>query len=240
MLNEVTVGRYFDDLGRLLDSLGLKEKPSQTWNCDETGLQFTHNPSCVIAKKGSKTLHARTPNSKENVTVLACMNASGSAMPPMCVVKGKTVKSVQGFATHDTPKDTAWTFQESAWMCDVLGEEWFRHVFLRQCGPARPQVLLLDSHSSHEVVELLYLAQQENIHLVALPPYTTQELQPLDKERERMEKKEKAEKKERKKEERKRKAQEKKDEKNRKQAAARAKRAKVVPSAESVNTDVMQ
>ncbi|GFR73866.1 ATPase family AAA domain-containing protein 1 [Elysia marginata] len=29
MLNEVAVGRYFDDLGRLLDSLGLKDKPSQ-------------------------------------------------------------------------------------------------------------------------------------------------------------------------------------------------------------------
>ncbi|GFR73869.1 ATPase family AAA domain-containing protein 1 [Elysia marginata] len=25
-------------------------------------------------------------------------------------------------------------------MCDVLGEEWFRHVFLRHCGPARPQL----------------------------------------------------------------------------------------------------
>ncbi|GFR59260.1 jerky protein [Elysia marginata] len=114
MLNEVTVERYFGDLGRLLDLLGLKDKPSQIWNCDETGLQFTHNPSRVIAKKGSRTLHARTSNSKENVTVLACINASGSAMPPMCVVKGKTVKSVQGFAIHDAPKDTAWRFQESA------------------------------------------------------------------------------------------------------------------------------
>ncbi|GFR61927.1 tigger transposable element-derived protein 6-like protein [Elysia marginata] len=121
MLNEVTVGRYFDDLGRLLDKLGLKKKPSQIWNCDETGLQFTHNPSLKIAKKGSRTLHARASNSKENVTVLACINALGSTMPPMCFVKGKTVKSVHGFATHDTPKDIAWTFQESAWMCDVLG-----------------------------------------------------------------------------------------------------------------------
>ncbi|GFR59263.1 DDE-domain-containing protein [Elysia marginata] len=62
-----------------------------------------------------------------------------------------------------------------------MGEEWFRHVFLRHCGPARPQVRLLDSHSSHEVVELLHLAWKENIHLVALLPHTTQELQPLDK-----------------------------------------------------------
>ncbi|GFS26110.1 tigger transposable element-derived protein 1 [Elysia marginata] len=88
MLNEVTVERYFGDLGRLLDSLGLKDKPSQIWNCDETGLQFTYYLS---------------------------------------------------------------------------------------------QVWLLDSQSSHEVVELLHLALKGNIHLVALPPHTTQELQPLDK-----------------------------------------------------------
>jgi hypothetical protein len=37
-------------------------------------------------------------------------------------------------------------------MCDVLGELWFKDVFLAHCGPERPQLLFLDSHRSHEVL----------------------------------------------------------------------------------------
>ena len=52
--------------------------------------------------------------------------------------------------------------------------------FLKHCGPERPQVLVLDSHSSHEVLALLECAKKENIHLMALPPHTTHWLQPLN------------------------------------------------------------
>ena len=37
MLNPVVATNYFNDLDALLDKLDLKEKPDQTWNCDETG-----------------------------------------------------------------------------------------------------------------------------------------------------------------------------------------------------------
>ncbi len=65
-------------------------------------------------------------------------------------------------------------------MCDLLGEEWFSGVFLRNCGPDRPQILIMNSHSSHETLGLLERAKQENIHILALPPHTTHHLQPLD------------------------------------------------------------
>lgn len=65
-------------------------------------------------------------------------------------------------------------------MTDALGEQWFEEVFLKYCGPHRPQLLILDSHRSHEVLGLLQMAKANGIHILALPPHTTAWLQPLD------------------------------------------------------------
>ena len=59
--------------------------------------------------------------------------------------------------------------------------EWFENVFLKECGPQRPQLLIVDSHCSHEPLDLIQLAQAENITLLNLPSHCTHYLQPWDK-----------------------------------------------------------
>ncbi|XP_033730751.1 uncharacterized protein LOC117320202 [Pecten maximus] len=181
MLNKPVIDSFFVDLNKVVTELNLQKKPHLIWNADETGKQFEHSPSNVCTKKGTRALQSRTNNSRENVTILACINATGNAMPPLCVAKGKTRKCLQSFNTVDAPDGTLWTYQNKAWMCDILGDEWFNNVFLKHCGPERPQLLIMDSHSSHEVLSLLEKAKQENIHILALPPHCTHALQPLDK-----------------------------------------------------------
>ena len=102
-------------------------------------------------------------------------------MPPLCVVKGKTQRSLQSFATQDGPEGTIWSYQANAWMDDDIGHQWFQQVYLANCGPARPQLLVLDSPHSHEVLDMLEIAQEQEIHVLVLPPHTTHALQPLDK-----------------------------------------------------------
>ncbi|XP_050392731.1 uncharacterized protein LOC126811204 [Patella vulgata] len=181
MLNKVVVHKYFQDLGKIISDIDLKEHPGRIWNCDETGMSYEHDPVKVIARKGTKNLPGRTTNNRENITVLGCINAAGACMPPMFIVKGKTNRCLNGFATLDAPNGTIWTYQERAWMNDFLGQEWFNNVFLKHCGPDRPQLLILDSHGSHEVTELLVKARANDIYILALPPHTTHHLQPLDK-----------------------------------------------------------
>ena len=65
-------------------------------------------------------------------------------------------------------------------MNDDIGVQRFTKVFIKNCGEARPQLLILDSHQSHEVLEMLELAEKERIHILALPPLTTHMLQTLD------------------------------------------------------------
>jgi len=98
----------------------------------------------------------------------------------MLVVKGKTTCCLHGFNTDAAPIGTMWEFQQNGWMTDVIGEKWFKQVFLANCGPHRPQLLILDGHSSHESLAILETAMKERIEILALPPHTTHYLQPLD------------------------------------------------------------
>ena len=180
MLNPVVVTNYFNDLDALLYKLDLKDKPDQIWNCGETGKNFEHRPVKVIAAKGEKSVVGRTSASSSNITIMACVNAAGRTMPPLFVVKGKTSKSVHGFSTSAAPVGTKWFMQKNGWMTDSIGERWFEEVFLAQCGDQRPQLLVLDGHSSHESLAILELAIQHDIHILCLPPHTTHALQPLD------------------------------------------------------------
>ncbi|XP_069114339.1 uncharacterized protein [Argopecten irradians] len=101
-------------------------------------------------------------------------------MPPMLIGKGKTSKSLFGYNTKEASEGTIWSFQDRAWMNNSIWEQWFGEVFLANCGADRPQLLLLDGHGSHETLGLLKMAEEENIHIMALPPHTTHYLQPLD------------------------------------------------------------
>ena len=179
-MNKENVDEYFEDISKHTDNID----PSHIWNMDESGFSFQHRPSKIICQKGLKSIGSRVSNTRQNITVMACVSASGQVMPPMFIVRGKTNKSLNGFNPLDAPPGSVWTWcveQEKGYMEDSLGVEWFKEVFLRHCGPHRPQVLIFDQHHSHEVYELLELAVHENITLITLPPHTSHWLQPLDK-----------------------------------------------------------
>lgn len=162
-----------------MDGLHLFDKPYAVWNCDEMSKNFEHSPSRVVAAKGEDCV-SRTSSKSTNITVMACVNGAGRRMPPMLVVKGKTTKSLHGFNTQAAPTGSRWFYQKNGWMEDSIGEKWFNEVFLQFCGSTRPQLLILDGHSSHETLAILMRAIEENIHILAMPPHTTHYAQPLD------------------------------------------------------------
>jgi hypothetical protein len=110
---------------------------------------FEHAPVKVVATKGEQCV-GKTSAKSTNITVMACVSASGKRMPPMFVVKGKTNRCLRGFNVEADPLNSSWAYQTNGWMDDTIGELWFTEVFLKYCGPERPQLLVLDGHSSHE------------------------------------------------------------------------------------------
>jgi hypothetical protein len=100
-------------------------------------------------------------------------------MPAFIIVKSKTPRLLPSYDIHEGPESTEWRYQKKAWMDDVLGVDWFINVFLKYCGSQRPQLLILDSHNSHETPGLLEEALHNDIELIVLSPHTTH-LCPLD------------------------------------------------------------
>ena len=152
-------------------------KADRIWNADESGFPLQHKNGKVLAPRGSRTVYSVTSSSKQQITTLACINAAGSAIPPMHVFPGERFRSnpLEG-AVHGAYLGRS----TSGWMNAELFNGWLTHHFSKSIPPARPVVLLLDGHSSHINLETSKYARKEGILLYCLPPHTSHALQPCD------------------------------------------------------------
>ena len=171
--NEV-LDKWFNDFEEFLKSNDLLNKADRIWNAR---FPLQHKSGKVLAPRGSKTVYAVTSSSKQQITTLACINASGSAIPPMHVFPGERFKSnpLEG-AVHGAYLGRS----TSGWMDTDLFNGWLTNYFSKSIPPTRPVVLLLDGHSSHINLDTAKCARKEGILLYCLPPHTTHVLQPCD------------------------------------------------------------
>ena len=174
-LNEETIQAYFDLLKEVLLEYKLMDLPCQIYNVDETGIPLDHRPPKVVTKKGQKKVRSRTSGNKSQITVIGCVNAGGSHMPPFVIFDAKNLN--HAWTTGEVPGTTYGTSQKG-WVDTELFKGWLTNHFLQFAVSARPLLLLLDGHSSH--FQLIHFAKDHDIILFCLPPHTTHESQPLD------------------------------------------------------------
>lgn len=120
---------------------------------NETGITMSHKPGKIIAKRGVKTIHGKA-GSREMLTVDACANASGTAIPPHCIMPGKTRRALQGYGIENLPresqlKEAKFSVSESGWTKDGIARLWFEQTFLPNIGNERPELLIFDGDGSH-------------------------------------------------------------------------------------------
>lgn len=80
---------FYDLLKKVIVEKGLIELPAQIWNLDETS--FCHDPTKlkIVGEKG-KAAHRTTQGcGRANTSVLACVNAAGTLLPPLIIYEGK-------------------------------------------------------------------------------------------------------------------------------------------------------
>ena len=68
---------YFDKLMYVLQKNKLMDSPSQIYNVDEIGMPLDHRPPKIVSKRGQKKVRSRTSGNKSQVTVIACVGATG-------------------------------------------------------------------------------------------------------------------------------------------------------------------
>ena len=80
--DEEVIASYFDLLENTLVQNNILDSPSKIYNCDETGMPLNPKPLKGVCQKGMKDPSHVTGNSKSQISILACTNAAGYALPP--------------------------------------------------------------------------------------------------------------------------------------------------------------
>lgn len=168
---------YFDLLKATLDENNLFDQPQRIYNCDEAALYLNKSTQKVVVPIRQKHAHSLAVATSEHISVHCCVNAAGSAIPPMVIFSG----SLPGGPYHKNgPINALYSASESGFMNKHMYFEWFEKCFLKHCVPERPVLLIQDGASSHVSVPLLKSAIANDVILLSLPPKTTHILQPLD------------------------------------------------------------
>lgn len=71
---------------------GLLDSAHLIFNCDESRFPMDHEGGKLIDVKGWKHFWALSSNSRDRITVLACVSASGYAMPPLIIYDQKNIR----------------------------------------------------------------------------------------------------------------------------------------------------
>ncbi|KAM9728786.1 uncharacterized protein ACNS7B_016605 isoform 2-T2 [Menidia menidia] len=77
------VDQFFCLFSTLLDKHGLRDKPHQIYNCNETGFQLGRK-RVALPKSGSPGCKP-APGSRDHISVLACFSAAGEDIPPSII-----------------------------------------------------------------------------------------------------------------------------------------------------------
>jgi hypothetical protein len=175
--NKPQVDRFFEGLSGLMNKYNFK--PSQIYNCDETGITTVQKHSKVLSMKSNRQVGKLTSAERgKNVTVLFCMSASGLFIPPFFIYPRQRINERLKIGAPDESVAEA---QPNGWKTAELFLKWMKH-FARFSRPTiqAPVLLVLDGHCSHKDLQVVNFARENYIHMLSTPPHTTHKLQPLD------------------------------------------------------------
>ena len=154
------------------------------YNFDETGYAMGLVATAKVVTRADLTgkPFLIQPGNREWVTSIECINASGWALPPCIIFKGKI--HIEGWYQDEAlPHDWRIEVSPNGWTTDEIGLRWLQNLFIpatngRTAGDYR--LLVLDGHGSHLTPQFDKVCSENNIIPICMPPHSSHLLQPLD------------------------------------------------------------
>lgn len=180
---------FYKELEKTFTRLHLdtEDKAAFVFNADETGFKSDPNRLRAIGAKGKALVRISGGSGRDSTTVLACVAADGSTIPPLIVFKGAGVQA--RWTSEKAFPGTLYAASRNGWMEEPQFYTWFTKAFIpyvdkirvSKLSPEQAAVLIYDGHSSHISVRIIQEAISNNITLIKLPSHLTDMIQPLDK-----------------------------------------------------------
>ena len=145
---------------------GLNGRPGQIFNMDESGMPLDPKSPRLVFEKGC---HAScvTTGDKTQITILACVSATGFSMPPMVIWDRQslspelTIREVPG---------TIYGLSKKGWIDYELLDVWFNyHFYIMLQLQSQFYLRMLDGHSSHYCPDTIQLTAKHQVILFILP-----------------------------------------------------------------------
>lgn len=176
--NKEAVKLFYSNLEILMQKFNFE--PNRIFNMDETGITTVQAkcPKVYGAKGAKKVGSAISAERGRTITGVFCMSASGNYIPPMLIYPRKRMPTT---LQKNGPLGAVYKCSKNGWINSELFFEWLSH-FAKYAKPSvsDPILLVLDNHSSHISIPAYDFCKENNIHMVSLPPHTSDHLQPLD------------------------------------------------------------
>jgi hypothetical protein len=160
-----------------------------TYNMDEKGffVGITARSKRVFSKaiwQAKLRTAAIQDGNREWITLVACVCADGSSLPPTLIYEGKA--GIQSSWVDDIEVGQHEVFianSPSGWTNNDIGLAWLEQVFERSTAEKarrRWRLLIVDGHGSHLTPDFIDFCYTKKILLAVFPPHSTHTLQPLD------------------------------------------------------------
>ena len=119
------------------------------------------------------------PGNREWVTTIECTNASGWALPPCVIFKGKVF--IESWF-DGLPGDWRFEVSPNGWTSDEIGLRWLKKLFIPSTSRTKGiyRLLILDGHGSHLTPQFDEICEQNKVIPICMPAHSSHLLQPLD------------------------------------------------------------
>lgn len=132
-----------------------------------------------------KLLGSNQDGSREFISLLACICADGTALPPGLIYQAES-GDLQDIWLEDfdsSSEEAYFAVSKKGWTNEELGMSWLSKIFnacTKEKAGNSKRLLLVDGHSSHVNLRFINYCDRNGIILAVLPPHSTHRLQPLD------------------------------------------------------------
>jgi hypothetical protein len=165
-------------------------EPKNTYNMDEKEFMIgvlgkSKRVFDKVLYKERRFKQASHDANREWVTVIGCICADGTTLPPAVIFSAASEK-VQANWVHDIDPETHsiyFSVSPSGWTNDDLGVAWLKQVFdpaTKRKARRKYRLLILDGHGSHVTKAFIDYCDDNRILVLVYPPHATHTLQPLD------------------------------------------------------------
>jgi hypothetical protein len=179
---------YFNMLRTKIEEYSIE--PEHTYNMDEKGFMIgaIGKSKRIFTKtkwKEKRFRQALHDGNREWITLIACVGASGVALPPGLIYSAAS-KKVQSSWVSDVDVKKHRVFVNvttNGWSDNDAGLAWLQQVFdanTKESARRKWRLLIVDGHGSHISQMFLKYCHLNKILLAVYPPHSTHTLQALD------------------------------------------------------------